>query len=55
MGSKKNNKKVEEKGIGELYREDPLKADLEVFGRTTDPVSRRGCVIPIELNQQLFF
>ena len=34
--------KIIQKGIRELYQEDPIKADLAVFGRTTDPVSRRG-------------
>ncbi|NQY64811.1 MAG: sulfite oxidase [Alteromonadaceae bacterium] len=42
MDNKKINNKVVEKGIRELYQKDPIKADLEVFGRTTDPVSRRG-------------
>ena len=42
MDNKKINNKVEEKGLRELYQKDPIKADLAVFGRTTDPVSRRG-------------
>lgn len=37
-----NKNKVKERGLSELYRQDPVKADLEVFGRTTDPISRRG-------------
>ncbi|HAK59307.1 MAG TPA: molybdopterin containing oxidoreductase [Nitrospiraceae bacterium] len=31
-----------ERGIHELYDEDPVKADLELWGRTADPVTRRG-------------
>ena len=30
------------KGIHQLYNDDPVKADEYVFGRTSDPVSRRG-------------
>lgn len=30
------------KGIHELYKRDPVKADQQVFGRTTSPLSRRG-------------
>ncbi|MGF1703587.1 sulfite oxidase [Photobacterium makurazakiensis] len=30
------------KGIHELYRENPINADKKVFGRTSDPISRRG-------------
>jgi len=37
-----NKKKCEKKGINELYQADPAQADLAVFGRTSDPVSRRG-------------
>ncbi|NND44557.1 MAG: sulfite oxidase [Xanthomonadales bacterium] len=29
-------------GLHELYRADPLRADREVFGRSSDPLSRRG-------------
>ena len=29
-------------GIHKLYKQDPIKADQLVFGRTTDPVTRRG-------------
>ncbi|WP_068545339.1 sulfite oxidase [Thalassotalea crassostreae] len=29
-------------GIGELYAQDPIEADLKVFGRTHDPITRRG-------------
>lgn len=29
-------------GIHKLYQQDPIKADQRVFGRTTDPVTRRG-------------
>ncbi len=42
MNKKNNEIKITEKGIRELYQEDPIKADLEVFGRTTNKVSRRG-------------
>ena len=42
MNKKKGDIKRTEKGIRELYQKDPIKADLEVFGRTTDKVSRRG-------------
>ncbi|PSW17204.1 molybdopterin containing oxidoreductase [Photobacterium sanctipauli] len=37
----KQNKQIE-KGIRELYQEDPIGADKKVFGRTSDPISRRG-------------
>lgn len=40
--NKKNKTQRQTKGIGELYREDPIKADNLVFGRTSDPISRRG-------------
>lgn len=30
------------KGIHEVYAQDPMEADLKVFGREVDPVSRRG-------------
>lgn len=30
------------KGIHEVYAQDPQKADLDIFGREVDPVSRRG-------------
>ncbi len=36
------NKEIKPKGIRALYQEDPIKADLELFGRTSDPLSRRG-------------
>ena len=39
---KSSKKQIIEKGIGELYQENPEKADKAIFGRTTDPVSRRG-------------
>lgn len=43
MSKKKNNSQtVIQKGLGELYQENPIKADKTVFGRTSDPVSRRG-------------
>lgn len=29
-------------GIHKVYQQDPIKADQRVFGRTTDPVTRRG-------------
>ncbi len=34
--------KKHERGLHELYREDPLKADREIWGRIADPISRRG-------------
>jgi len=37
-----NKKNKFQQGINQLYQDDPIKADLAVFGRTTDPVSRRG-------------
>ena len=36
----KNTKR--ERGIHELYEEDPVKADRELWGRIVDPVTRRG-------------
>ncbi|WNC74088.1 sulfite oxidase [Thalassotalea psychrophila] len=36
------NKPLTEQGIGELYSEDPIAADLKVFGRTSNPLTRRG-------------
>ena len=38
---KKENVQVE-RGIHELYLDDPIKADRELFGREADPVTRRG-------------
>lgn len=35
-------KKIKEIGIHEAYYNDPEKADLELFGREVDPVTRRG-------------
>lgn len=37
-----DKKGVEYKGIHELYSEDPQKADLKVWGREVDPITRRG-------------
>ncbi|HBO14410.1 MAG TPA: molybdopterin containing oxidoreductase, partial [Halieaceae bacterium] len=34
--------KQRERGLHELYREDPLAADWLAFGRRSDPVTRRG-------------
>lgn len=34
--------KIEEIALSELYREDPILADKRLFGRTSDPISRRG-------------
>ncbi|MEM9930253.1 MAG: sulfite oxidase [Bacteroidota bacterium] len=34
--------KKEERGLHELYQEDPLEADKRLWGRTSDPVTRRG-------------
>lgn len=35
-------KNKKERGLWELYRDDPEKADAEIWGRKTDPLSRRG-------------
>ncbi len=37
--AKKQNKKI---GIHEAYFNDPVKADLQLYGREVDPVTRRG-------------
>ncbi|WP_104696907.1 MULTISPECIES: sulfite oxidase [unclassified Helicobacter] len=37
---KKDNKKM--RGIHEAYAKDPHKADLDIFGREVDPITRRG-------------
>jgi hypothetical protein len=34
--------KNEKRGIHELYQSDPIRADELVFGRKSDPVTRRG-------------
>lgn len=31
-----------ERGINEMYRSDPVRADREIWGRISDPISRRG-------------
>lgn len=36
------SKKIKTIGIHEAYENDPQKADLDLFGREVDPVSRRG-------------
>lgn len=36
---KKNKKSI---GIHEAYANDPIKADLEIFGREVEPTTRRG-------------
>ena len=33
---------LSEKGLNDLYQEDPIQADKIVFGRTSDPFTRRG-------------
>jgi DMSO/TMAO reductase YedYZ molybdopterin-dependent catalytic subunit len=40
--AKKTSDKVIKKGIHELYAEDPIKADKELWGRESDPNTRRG-------------
>ena len=35
-------KKAKKIGIHEAYAKDPIKADLELFGRESDPITRRG-------------
>ena len=35
-------KSIKENGIHEIFQQDPNKADLEVFGRIANPVTRRG-------------
>ncbi len=35
-------KKIKEIGIHEAYANDPIKADQELFGRQSDPITRRG-------------
>ena len=39
---KKTNEKTSTEGLYKLYQEDPIKADEIVFGRTSNPLSRRG-------------
>ncbi len=36
------NRRTRERGIHELYAEDPLAADEQIWGRRSDPVTRRG-------------
>ncbi|WMC10292.1 sulfite oxidase [Oceanimonas pelagia] len=43
MASDSDNKQPpQQRGLHELYREDPIKADEQLWGRETDPGSRRG-------------
>jgi DMSO/TMAO reductase YedYZ molybdopterin-dependent catalytic subunit len=35
-------RKSSERGLHEIYRQDPLKADRELWGRVSDPLTRRG-------------
>ncbi len=35
-------KKKRERGLHELYSEDPVRADIDLWGRYTDPLTRRG-------------
>lgn len=37
-----SHKKITERGLHELYQQDPIKADELVWGRETDALSRRG-------------
>jgi DMSO/TMAO reductase YedYZ molybdopterin-dependent catalytic subunit len=39
---KMGRKKVIERGLHEMYKDDPIKADREIWGRISDPVTRRG-------------
>jgi DMSO/TMAO reductase YedYZ molybdopterin-dependent catalytic subunit len=42
MKKKQNEKPENQRGLHELYAEDPIKADELVWGRKSDPVTRRG-------------
>ncbi|MDP5292784.1 sulfite oxidase [Oceanimonas sp. CHS3-5] len=42
MASNSNKQPPEQRGLHELYGEDPIKADEQLWGRETDPNSRRG-------------